>query len=511
MSQQILKEIDHLIAFLETPAVKKACGDNGWPAAKVRQTYIDYFVQKHEHLFVPSSQVVPHDDPTLLFANAGMNQFKPIFIGTVDPLSDMSNWKRAANSQKCIRAGGKHNDLDDVGKDVYHHTFFEMLGNWSFGNYFKQEAIDMAWDLLTNVYGLAPERLYATYFEGDKKDGVPADEEAREIWRKYLPDNRIIPFDKKDNFWEMGETGPCGPCTEIHYDRIGNRDVPELVNMDDPDVLEIWNLVFMQFNRGDSGKLTPLPAKSVDTGMGFERLVSCLQDKPSNYDTDCFTPLFEAIQKVTGFKEAYGGLVGEDDKTERDMAYRVLADHIRTLTIAITDGAQPGNQGRNFVLKRVLRRAVRYGHEILGAEIPFLYKLVPVVSDSLGTFFPELTKKVGAVQTIIKAEEEKFRQLLEKGSGIIAREIARVQKRGETELSAKFTAKMWNSYGFPFDLVELIAEENKCTVDIPGYEKIMEAERIKSRNARKSGREDFNMLNVTNISTLKKNKCSIHR
>ncbi|VVB00676.1 unnamed protein product [Arabis nemorensis] len=420
-----------------------------WSAKRVRDTYVDFFKGK-SHKFWPSSPVVPHNDPTLLFANAGMNQYKPIFLGTADPNTELSKLTRACNTQKCIRAGGKHNDLDDVGKDTYHHTFFEMLGNWSFGDYFKKEAIEWAWELLTKVYGLPTDRIYATYFGGDEKAGLQPDNEARDIWLKFLPPGRVLPFGCKDNFWEMGDTGPCGPCTEIHYDRIGNRDAASLVNNDDPTCLEIWNLVFIQFNRESDGSLKPLPAKHVDTGMGFERLTSVLQNKMSNYDTDVFMPIFDDIQKATGARP-YSGKVGLEDVDRVDMAYRVVADHIRTLSFAIADGSRPGNEGREYVLRRILRRAVRYGKEILKAEEGFFNGLVSSVIRVMGDVFTELKEHEKKITEIIKEEEASFCKTLAKG-------IEKFRKAGQAvqgnRLSGEDAFILWDTYGFPLDLTQ---------------------------------------------------------
>ena len=471
-----------------------------WPMNRVRQTFVDFFVEKHQHVYWPSSPCVPHDDPTLLFANAGMNQFKPKFLGTCDPTLPLYPVSRAVNSQKCIRAGGKHNDLDDVGKDVYHHTFFEMLGNWyvtlslhnavglvcmdrlscfclshtthnrSFGDYFKEGAIEMAWKCLTEEFGLDPERLYATYFGGD--ESTPCDDEAREIWLKYLPPERVLPFDAKDNFWEMGATGPCGPCTEIHYDRIGGRDASKLVNADLPDVIEIWNNVFIQFNREADRSLRPLPQQHIDTGMGLERLVSILQNVDSNYDTDVFLPIFAKIQQLTG-AEPYTGRVGEADVGFKDMAYRVVADHIRTLTFAIADGAVPSNDGRGYVLRRVLRRAVRYGRQNLGAELGFFCQLVPTVVELMSGTFPEIKTRQEQVTAIIQDEEESFGRTVDKGLAKF-KEMAKKSEGGV--FSGEDAHFLYTSMGFPVDLTELMAEEVKLTIDKEGFDKMMKME-----------------------------------
>lgn len=454
-----------------------------WPVSKVRQTFIDYFVQKNGHRFWESAPVVPLDDPTLLFINAGMNQYKPLFLGTCDPTLEMSTLKRAVNSQKCIRAGGKHNDLDDVGKDVYHHTYFEMLGNWSFGDYFKKEAIEWAWKCLTVEYGLDPERLYASYFGGDASDGLEPDEEARQLWLQYLPESRVLPFDKADNFWEMGATGPCGPCSEIHYDRIGGRFVPERVNADHPDVIEIWNLVFIQFNREEDKSLKRLPSTHVDTGMGLERITSILQGKDSNYDTDIFTPIFDAITKATGCRP-YSGKVGAEDADNVDMAYRVVADHIRNLTFAITDGAMPSAKDRGYVLRRILRRAVRYGQEILGAPKGFFTALVPVVVQNFSNHFPELKPKQAYVMSVLADEEATFNRTLDKGVRYFKKVVETCKAAGSTEVSPKEVHFLFTTMGFPDDLTTLMAEERGLTVDKAAYEALLENDKDVSKKAR---------------------------
>lgn len=436
-------------------------------ASEIRKSFIDFFIEKCGHIEVHSSGVVPHDDPTLLFTNAGMNQFKPIFLGTVDPNSDMAKWKRVVNSQKCIRAGGKHNDLDDVGKDVYHHTFFEMMGNWSFGDYFKKEIIGWSWELLTSVWGLDKDRMYVTYFGGDEKLGLLPDEDARQMWLDLgIAENRVLPFDCKDNFWEMGDTGPCGPCSEIHYDRIGNREVPELVNIDDPDVLEIWNLVFIQYNREPDASLTLLPAKHIDCGLGLERTVSVLQNKSSNYDTDLFTPIFDAIQKGTGSRP-YTGKVGKEDSDGIDMAYRVLADHARTLTVAICDGGLPDNVGRGYVLRRILRRAARYAVEKLNAKPGFFATLVPVVNETLKDEFPELLKDPQYTMDVINEEEAQFLKTLNYGKRLFDRTASNL--KGDT-IPGDVAWRLYDTFGFPLDLTCLMAEEKGLKVDCNTYE-----------------------------------------
>ncbi|MFG0282906.1 MAG: alanine--tRNA ligase [Phycisphaerales bacterium JB039] len=502
-------------------------------SAQIRQSFIDFFRTRTgaEHTHVPSAPVVPHADPTLLFTNAGMNQFKPLFLGQVEPGSSLEGLQRAVNSQKCIRAGGKHNDLEDVGKDTYHHTFFEMLGNWSFGDYVKAEAIACAWEYLTGTCGILPDRLYATYFGGDEAGGLAPDDEARELWLRHLPPERVLPGSMKDNFWEMGETGPCGPCSEIHYDRVGGRDAAGLVNADDPSVLEIWNLVFIQFDRQESGELRPLPAKHVDTGMGLERLCSILQNTTSNYDTDLFFPLFEAIEHFTGVRP-YEGRVGAADPDRVDMAYRVIADHIRTLTFAITDGAVPSNEGRGYVLRRILRRAVRFGSQMLHAKPGLLSQLVPVVVEHMGEAFPELRKNPQRVREIVLEEEESFARTLDRGFDLFEgaatragdRLVAEEASRGNDQpeafvveqkapelrsqgdrgkyntagvdwrahdgahpvITAEDAFQLYDTYGFPLDLTQMMAEERGLSVDTEGFERLMEEQRDRARAAAKT-------------------------
>ncbi len=449
-------------------------------AAQIRSQFIEFFKERG-HTFVPSSTTCPTNDPSLrdTFANAGMNQFKPIFQGTLDPTSPLHGIKRAANSQKCIRAGGKHNDLDDVGKDTYHHTFFEMLGNWSFGDYFKEEAIGWSFELLTKIWGIDPDRLYATYFEGNPDQDLPADLETKAIWAKYLPEDHILPGNMKDNFWEMGDTGPCGPCSELHYDRIGGRNARDLVNQDDPDVLEIWNNVFIQFDRLEGGELRTLPAQHVDTGMGLERIVSVLKDVRSNYDTDLFEPLFAKIQKLTGAR-AYNCKLGAEDEGGVDEAYRVIADHIRTLVIAITDGTAPSNEGRGYVLRRILRRAVRYGRQKLNAPQGFMTDLAPTVVEMLGDAFPELKNDPKRVYEIIADEEESFGKTLDRGIKM----FEDLDNEGG-KVSGDDAFKLYDTYGFPIDLTEIMAHERGLKVDLDGFERAMEEAKERSRQGGK--------------------------
>ncbi|KAL2826037.1 tRNA synthetases class II (A)-domain-containing protein [Aspergillus pseudoustus] len=479
--------------------------DTNWTAKNVRNTFLQYF-RKNGHTFVSSSPVAPHSDPTLLFTNAGMNQFKSIFLGTVNPNSDFAQLKSAVNSQKCIRAGGKHNDLDDVGKDSYHHTFFEMLGNWSFGDYFKKEAIGYSWELLTKVYGLDPGRLYVTYFEGNKEGGLEPDLEAKELWRAVgVLEDHILPGNMKDNFWEMGDQGPCGPCSEIHYDRIGGRNAASLVNQDDPNVLEIWNNVFIQYNRETDGSLRSLPNKHVDTGMGFERLVSVLQDRSSNYDTDVFTPLFETIRNITGARE-YQGRFGSDDSDGIDTAYRVVADHVRTLSFAISDGVVPNNEGRGYVIRRVLRRGARYARKYFNVEIgSFFSKIVPTLVEQLGDMFPELKQKQQDVIEILDEEEISFAKTLDRGERQFEQYAQQASAAGVQKLHGADVWRLYDTFGFPVDLTRIMAEERGLQID----DREFEDARAKAKEASKGQKKTTTgtvKLDVHDLGNLEKMK-----
>ncbi len=475
-------------------------------AAEVRSRFIAYFTDPaRTHTFHASSPVVPHDDPTLLFTNAGMNQYKACFLGRVEPGSDLQGLTRAVNSQKCIRAGGKHNDLEDVGLDTYHHTFFEMLGNWSFGNYFKAEAIAWAFDLLTSPqtsggFQIDPKRLYATYFGGDEAAGLKPDEEARQLWMRHLTPEQIIPGSFKDNFWEMGESGPCGPCSELHYDRIGGRDARELVNADDPNVIEVWNLVFIQYDRQQDKSLKSLPAKHVDTGMGLERLVSILQNTTSNYDTDLFAPLFEAINKHTKAPHDYRGKLGKQDPQQVDTAYRVIADHLRTLCFAIADGAVPSNEGRGYVLRRVLRRAARFGRQMLGAETGFFSSLVPTLVEVMGEAWPELRKHQTHIQEVLLEEEESFGRTLDKG----LKKFDELASDGA--VSGEDAFQLYDTFGFPLDLTQIMASERGLTVDVDGFERCMEEQRERSRAGAKGADGDAIVLDPEALAKLQYKK-----
>jgi len=450
---------------------------------QIRREFIEFFEQRG-HAFVPSSSLLPADDPTLLFTNAGMNQFKDLFLGR-----ETRSYTRAANSQKCIRAGGKHNDLEDVGKDHYHHTFFEMLGNWSFGDYFKAEAIAWAWELLTDVWKLDPRRLHATYFQGDPKENLEPDTEARELWLRVLPPERIHPGNKKDNFWEMGETGPCGPCSEIHYDFTPDFSGGPLVNAGDARVVEIWNNVFMQFNRDESGKLSPLPARHVDTGMGFERISRVLQGVDSNYDIDVFRGIFRATEKF-----AKAGPYGGELEDVKDIAYRVIADHSRTLTFAIADGVIPSNEGRGYVLRRVLRRACRYGRQYLGIEGAFLSQLVPTVVELMGESFPEIRARQAYVIDTIRSEEESFGRTLDRGIDLFDKQAGKLQADGGKTISGKLAFDLYATYGFPLDLTQLMAAERDLSVDVEGYDAEMTRHKATS-----GGGEQFKVAAIVGL------------
>ncbi|MDQ6890241.1 MAG: alanine--tRNA ligase, partial [Bacteroidota bacterium] len=496
-------------------------------SGEIRQQFFDFFKSK-EHTIVPSASIVIKDDPTLLFTNAGMNQFKEFFLG-----NKAAPYSRVADTQKCLRVSGKHNDLEEVGVDTYHQTMFEMLGNWSFGNaagepvpYFKKEAIEWSWELLTKVYNIPEENLYVTVFEGDKKEGLPKDEEAISYWKKCLSDSgfseaeiedHIIMGNKKDNFWEMGDSGPCGPCTEIHIDsRIEeerkNIDGKNLVNNDHPQVIEIWNVVFIQYNRKKDGSLEPLPAKHVDTGMGFERLVRVLQGKQSNYDTDIFTGTIAAVEKLSHKKYT-------NTDSKQDIAFRVIADHIRAIAFPIADGQLPSNTGAGYVIRRILRRAVRYYFSYLDVKEPLLFRLIPLIADQFEDVFPELEKQKDFVSRVVKEEEEAFLRTLDRGLVLLDSIIARIteedysfndnpqlkeivdiknlgrQKDSEVTISGEVCFTLYDRYGFPFDLTRLIAQEKGLNVDEAGFEKEMLQQKNRSRAASIIDTEDW--INVS--------------
>jgi alanyl-tRNA synthetase len=468
-------------------------------AAEIRQQFLDFFLNK-EHTIVPSAPIVLKDDPTLLFTNAGMNQFKDYFLG-----NKPAPFKRAADTQKCLRVSGKHNDLEEVGVDTYHHTMFEMLGNWSFGDYFKKEAIAWSWELLTEVYKLDKDKLYVTIFEGDAKEGLPKDEEAFNEWKKFVPEERILLGNKKDNFWEMGDTGPCGPCTEIHVDCRPAEERKEiegskLVNNDHPQVIEIWNNVFIQFNRKKDGSLEPLPAQHVDTGMGFERLVRVLQGKTSNYDTDIFTGTIKAIEKITGkiydptltpadSSKAASGKSSIGSGWEGAVAFRVLADHIRAISFAIADGQLPSNTGAGYVIRRILRRAVRYYYSYLDYKQPLLFQLLPLLAKQFENVFPELIKQLDFVSKVVKEEEEAFLRTLDKGLKRIDETIQQSQSTKVIEGAIAF--ELYDTFGFPLDLTMLIASENNLKVDEAGFQKEMQQQKNRSRSAAVLDTEDW--------------------
>lgn len=446
----------------------------------IRDKFLRYFQDKG-HTIVPSSPIVVKDDPSLMFVNAGMNQFKDWFLGNSQPKYD-----RVADSQKCLRVSGKHNDLEEVGHDTYHHTMFEMLGNWSFGDYFKQEAIEWAWELLTKVYKLDSERLYASVFEGSKEDELEADREAREEWLKYLPSNRILYGNKQDNFWEMGETGPCGPCSEIHIDLRSDKeraqvDGATLVNKDNNLVIEIWNLVFMQYNRKANGKLVALPNKHVDTGMGLERLCMAIQGKKSNYDTDVFSGMIEEISSITGKKYR------ESPQTE--IAMRVIADHIRAISFSIADGQLPSNVKAGYVIRRILRRAVRYAYTFLNSAEPLLFKLVSKLVSEMGEAFPELVSQQNLIEKVIKEEEESFLRTLDKGIKLLDNLMGK--NLNNHKISGKEAFTLYDTYGFPIDLSELIAKENGFTIDHIGFQKELQKQKERSRKATISQEGDW--------------------
>ncbi len=452
-------------------------------AALVRKKFLNFFEGKG-HQIVASAPMVIKDDPTLMFTNAGMNQFKDIFLGHTQ-----ANYPRIANTQKCLRVSGKHNDLEEVGLDTYHHTMFEMLGNWSFGDYFKQEAIAWAWELLTEVYGIQKDRLYVSVFEGDKEEGLPKDREAFAYWQQIVPDDRIIFGTKKDNFWEMGESGPCGPCSEIHIDLRSEKEreaVPgsSLVNKGNPLVMEIWNLVFIEFNRMASGTLVNLPQRHVDTGMGFERLCMVLQNKTSNYDTDVFQPVIRQISLITG--TPYGR------SSDMNIAIRVVADHLRAIAFAIADGQLPSNKDAGYVIRRILRRAVRYGFTFLDQKEPFIHQLVPILASQMGDIFPELIQQQDLIIRVITEEETTFLRTL--SIGIKRFEQYMQSNPDESVIEGRFAFELFDTYGFPIDLTHLMAKERGKEVDMDGCQKNLDQQKDRSRQATQMDTDDWVVL-----------------
>lgn len=455
-------------------------------AIEIRNQFLDFF-QSKQHKIVPSAPMVVKNDPTLMFINAGMNQFKDVFLG-----HGKAEAKRVADTQKCLRVSGKHNDLDEVGHDTYHHTMFEMLGNWSFGDYFKKEAIAWAWELLTDVYKLKADDLYVTVFEGDKQDGTTFDQEAFDFWKAIVPEERILNGNKKDNFWEMGDTGPCGPCSEIHIDLRTDSEkakVPgrSLINQDHPEVIEIWNLVFIEFNRKADGKLEVLPAKHIDTGMGFERLTMAIQGKRSNYDTDIFQPLIQAIAKESGF--VYG------QNKEQDIAMRVIADHLRALSFTIADGQLPSNVGAGYVIRRILRRAVRYAYSFLQQKEAFMYKILPVLVTEMGEAFPELVKQEKLISKVILEEENSFLNTLSTGILRLEKIVEQLKVENKQQLPGKDAFELYDTFGFPFDLTELIVRENELNVSKEEFDKYMQAQKERSRQATTAETDDWVVVN----------------
>src|ERR1035437_2722972 len=448
-------------------------------SSKVRQTFLDFFKSKQHHI-VPSAPMVVKNDPTLMFNNSGMAPFKDLFLGNAH-----IKFPRVADTQKCLRVSGKRNDLEEVGIDTYHHTMFEMLGNWSFGNYFKKEAIKWAWELLTSVYQISPERLYVTVFEGSPEENIAFDQESSDAWKNYINPARIINGSKKDNFWEMGETGPCGPCSEIHVDLRDERerektDGKTLVNKGNPQVIEIWNLVFMEFNRKADGSLVKLPAQHVDTGMGFERLCMALQNKKSTYDTDVFQPIIRKIEDLCGLR--YHGEDSNPQAEITNVAMRVIADHIRAISFAIADGQLPSNTGAGYVIRRILRRAVRYGYQSLGIKEPFLYRLVPVLSNQMGIFFPEIEKEKLFTEKVIKEEETAFFRTLEQGlKKIDAVCIPLSNSKTEKVIDGKTVFELYDTYGFPVDLTSLIARQYGLSIDEDAFNEELGKQKSRSR------------------------------